>query len=195
MNLASHILSGLGGGFAFLAFYLGLGDPPSLSIGAGLAAYVGIGFIYSAFAPARGPVAGSAAGDILSIAADHLDAIAHLVAEAPPALAKRLRRLEDVALPVVFEVEQHPDEAMARRRLLTFYLGLGRRLGEQGLRLHALSGGGHPSLAKVLAMLDEVTGVFSRSADSAAASELARLETELAVIERSLEAERGRKAP
>ncbi|MFZ2872380.1 hypothetical protein [Zavarzinia sp.] len=189
MDLIRHVLSGLGGGIAFLIFYLGLGDAPSLSIGAGLAAYGAVQLIFRALAP--GAPTGSAAVDILTVADGHLDAINHLAGVAPPALAARLRRLEDVALPVVYRVQEHPENAMDQRRLLTFYLGLGRRLGEHGQRLYQLRGADHPSLARIGAMLDEVTGAFTARAESAKAVELARLETELAVLERSLEAERG----
>lgn len=190
MALIRHVLSGLGGGIAFLIFYLGLGDAPSLSIGAAVAAYVALQLVLRALVPDR-PVPGSAAADILTIADGHLDAINRLAGATPPALATRLSRLEDLALPVVFRVQEHPEDAMNQRRLLTFYLGLGRRLGEHGQRLYQLGGADHPSLAKIGAMLDEVTGAFTARAESAQAAELARLETELAVLERSLETERG----
>ncbi|PWR25492.1 hypothetical protein [Zavarzinia aquatilis] len=193
MDLIRHIAAGLGGGVAFLIFYLWLGDAPSLSIGAGVAAYAALQLIFGALLPGAdaGQGGGSAAADILTLADGHLDAINHLAGVTPSAVARRLRRLEDVALPVVYQVQEHPEEAMAQRRLLTFYLGLGRRLGEHALRIHQLRGDAHPSLAKIGAMLDEVTGAFTERAESARAAELSRLETELAVLERSLETERG----
>ncbi|MFA5123408.1 hypothetical protein [Zavarzinia sp.] len=190
MNLWRHIAAGAGGGAVFLLFYLGLGDWPSVSLLAGIGAYAGFLLIGRALLPGPRPGAEPVGPELAAGAIERLRRLEAMAAAAGPALAPALRRVAVAAAPVVERAWRQPDQAMALRRLLTFHLDLALRLAEHGAAIVQLAGAGHPGLAKVAAMLDEVAAAFAAEADSAAANELMRLETELTVLERQLAAER-----
>ncbi|MDD3445841.1 MAG: hypothetical protein PHS60_10550 [Zavarzinia sp.] len=190
MAFLLHVVAGTGGGVAFLVFYLGLGAGAFASLAAGAAAYVALRLIGRAM---KAPLiaTGTAAGDLVTGAGERLRRLETLARSANPAVARWLDAVVAAAMPLVEDVGRHPERAMEARRLLGFWLDLAVRMGEHAETIRALKGDAHPGLAKICAMLEEVVNAFAAHADSAAAAELSRLELDLAVLERSLEAERG----
>ena len=190
MDLLRHVVAGAGGGAGFLVFYLGLQVSAGPSLLLGVAAYVGLLLLGRALRPPAAAV-GNAAGDLIAGAAARLQRLEDLAEDVPPAVRPALARIVAASLETLALVEENPDDAMAHRRPLTFWLDMTLRIAEQAARLRALSGDIHPDLAKITGMLDEVEKAFAEHADSA----LAGLETELAVLARSIDAERARQRP
>jgi hypothetical protein len=191
MGLLRHVVAGAGGGAAFLVFYLGLQVSAGLSLLLGGAAYGGLLLLGRALTPAAAAVSGNAAGDLIAGAVARLRRLELLAEEVPPAVRPALARIVAASLETLALVEDQPDDAMAHRRPLTFWLDITLRIAEQAARLQALSGDIHPDLARITGMLDEVEKAFAEHADSA----LAGVEVQLAVLARSIDAERARQRP
>ncbi|PWR23989.1 hypothetical protein [Zavarzinia compransoris] len=190
MGRLRHVAAGAGGGIAFLVFYLGLGAGAGASLLLAGAAYAGLLLLGRALTPAVLPDDGIAAA-LVEGAGERLRRLDELAAGLGPGLHRRFQAIAAAALDTVALIERRPAEAMAHRRPLTFWLDMALRIAEQAVELQALAGPDHPDLAKIAGMLDEVGKAFADHADSA----LGRLDLELAVIARTIEAERGKRRP
>lgn len=190
MTRLGHVVAGFAGGFGFLLFHLGIEAGPLVALVVAVASYGAVWLIWRGAAPAT-IESDTAAHDLLVAATERLRRLEALGFAAAPMVRQRIEAVVAAAAALAGDLEPHPERAMGSRRLLTFWLDLALRIAEHDARLRDLNGARHPALAKICAMLDEVSAAYAAHADSAAAAELSRLELDLAVLERSLDQERG----
>ncbi|WP_439815956.1 5-bromo-4-chloroindolyl phosphate hydrolysis family protein [Zavarzinia sp. CC-PAN008] len=198
------LAAGLAGAAAFLGLHLlaGLGFMPALMLA--VVGYVGTRV---ALAPVKEPFAEIKPGDAASM---HVPLATELITEGRRKIQRmdeliarvrgqeirdRARVIRDHARRVVANLEQDPADANRTRRLLTYYLDTVIKILDHSIVITSQGGQDHESVARVVHMLSEVEQVFAQASDRMLENDMMELDTELSLLERTLQAERPQSRP
>lgn len=183
-------LAGLGGGGAFLVFHLALGGGLGGAL-AGLAAaaavYLGLRLVIP---PPGAPGAAAAGHPLLALARPRLIRLAALLPALDPAVAGPVGRLVELAVATAERAEATGELPAAARRLLGTYLETALRIVEHDTALRRDGIADHG--ARVAALMTELADVVRAQSHQGAGGARLALEAELALLDRTLTAEKLR---
>jgi len=192
-----EIVPGGLGGLLFGVLYLALGVPlPFAAIGAG-AGYVAGKLLMSRARQGPGGIGleedDRAAADIVASAEGQLKTFRDLIPSVEkPEVRAKIQHLADLAGQIVDRVREDHRDAKRVRQFLNYYLGatvtIIQRYVDLGSRRNA-SGEIGASLAKVESMLDPIQRVFEQQLAASAQDEVLDLDTELKLLEQTLQLE------
>ena len=192
-----EIVPGGLGGLLFGVLYLALGVPlPFAAIGAG-AGYVAGKLLMSRARQGPGGIGleedDRAAADMIASAEEQLKTFRDLIPSVEkPEVRAKIQHLADLAGQIVDRVREDHRDAKRVRQFLNYYLGatvtIIQRYVDLGSRRNA-SGEIGASLAKVESMLDPIQRVFEQQLAASAQDEVLDLDTELKLLEQTLQLE------
>ncbi|HVP18470.1 MAG TPA: 5-bromo-4-chloroindolyl phosphate hydrolysis family protein [Spirochaetia bacterium] len=192
-----EIVSGGLGGVLFGVLYLALGVPlPFAAIGAG-AGYVAGRFLMARAGAGAGEIGleedDRAAAEIIASADAQLKTFRGLISSVDkPEVRAKIQHLADLAEQIVDRVRENHRDAKRVRQFLNYYLGatvtIVQRYVDLGSRRNA-SGEIGAALAKVESMLDPIERVFEQQLAASAQDEVLDLDTELKLLEQTLQLE------
>ena len=191
------IISGTLGGVVFGVLYLALSIPLPFAVGGAVVGYVAGRLIAgrSSVGP-EGPNAPADAelvGKMIAEGEAQVGVLAKLAEEIKkPEIREKCRGLAAAAAKIVAEIKEKPKDAKRVRQFLNYYLGATCTIVQRYAELSARdiqSADVSASLAKVESMLDAIQHVFEQQMVAASQDDILDLDTEIRVLEQTLQLE------